>query len=277
MYISQPALSKTLQRFEEGIGLKLFYRSNQGVTLTAEGEYLFSTLEPLYNNIDKTISTAKNISDALPRTLHIVEPATYDASPDFGEVKTFVRNFEEKYPDVVLLESLCDFTDLRRSLEFGDAHLAITQDFAIVAMKGISYKAVSSFRLNLAMASDHPLAVYDELMPELASQYTFYRVPALGEDEDRRLTIERCHKVGIEPKAIEFVPNFPTLFHKIRSKKGISICGRFAFAESSDAVKYIQLKDLDDLSTVVVAWRTDNLSPEAKSLVQLIPGDVVNA
>jgi DNA-binding transcriptional LysR family regulator len=99
MYITQSALSKTLQRFEEGIDLKLFHRNNRGVELTPEGECLYSTLEPLYTNIDKAVSMAKSVSRKHPKTLSIIEPSTYDAAEDFDEVKRYVRHFEEKYPN----------------------------------------------------------------------------------------------------------------------------------------------------------------------------------
>jgi DNA-binding transcriptional LysR family regulator len=276
MYITQPALSKTLQRFEEGIGLKLFHRNNQGVSLTPEGEYLYSTLEPLYTNIDKTISMAKSISRKPPKTLRVIEPSSYDAAEDFDEVKRYVRLFEEKHKDVILVESLADFPELRRSLMYGENHLAVTQSFALVKMQGISYKRVSKFRMYLAMSCDHPLAARDEIIPEALSEEVFYRVAVSDEDEDRLFTLERSRHYGFEPKQIEFVPNFVTLLHKIKTKKGLSICGKFAYADKANEVKYMLLDGYDDNSHVVVAWRTGFLSREAENLIALIPGDPVS-
>jgi DNA-binding transcriptional LysR family regulator len=59
LYASQPSLSKTLKRFEEGVGMRLFKSSNQGMALTSDGEYLYSVLEPLYKTIDKSIQFAQ--------------------------------------------------------------------------------------------------------------------------------------------------------------------------------------------------------------------------
>jgi DNA-binding transcriptional LysR family regulator len=276
MYITQPALSKTLQRFEEGINLRLFYRNNQGVALTPEGEYLYSTLEPLYTNIDKTISMARAVSLKPPKTLRIIEPSTYDAAEDFDETKRYVRSFEEKYKDVILVESLGDFQELRRSLVYGETHLTVMQEFALVKMRGISYKRVSKFHLYLAMSCDHQLAIYDEVVPEALSKEILYKVAVLDEAEDRLLTLERSHLYGFEPKRIEFVSNFATLFHKIKTQKGISICGKFAYVDKANEVKYIALDKLDGNSNVVIAWRTGTLSREAEDLVALIPGATID-
>ena len=40
LYISQPAISKSINKLEEDLGVSLFYRANKGVTLTSDGEIL---------------------------------------------------------------------------------------------------------------------------------------------------------------------------------------------------------------------------------------------
>ncbi|MBQ8592445.1 MAG: LysR family transcriptional regulator [Lachnospiraceae bacterium] len=41
LYISQPAISKSINKLEQHLQLSLFYRTSKGVTLTAEGEILY--------------------------------------------------------------------------------------------------------------------------------------------------------------------------------------------------------------------------------------------
>ncbi len=45
LYISQPAVSKSIARLEESLNTTLFYRSSRGVTLTPEGELLCKHVE----------------------------------------------------------------------------------------------------------------------------------------------------------------------------------------------------------------------------------------
>ena len=42
LYISQPAISKSIQKLEESVNCKLFARSSRGVVLTDEGQLLFN-------------------------------------------------------------------------------------------------------------------------------------------------------------------------------------------------------------------------------------------
>lgn len=45
LYISQPAISKSIQKLEDNLNTTLFKRSSRGVTLTADGRDPFSAYE----------------------------------------------------------------------------------------------------------------------------------------------------------------------------------------------------------------------------------------
>ena len=51
LYISQPAISKSIQKLEENVGVKLFTRSSRGVTLTPEGELLFTHVKSAFETL----------------------------------------------------------------------------------------------------------------------------------------------------------------------------------------------------------------------------------
>lgn len=45
LFISQPAVSKSISKLEEDLGIVLFYRANKGITLTSFGEVLYKYLK----------------------------------------------------------------------------------------------------------------------------------------------------------------------------------------------------------------------------------------
>lgn len=51
LYISQPAISKSIQKLEENIGTPLFSRSSRGVTLTDEGEMLYEHVRSAFETL----------------------------------------------------------------------------------------------------------------------------------------------------------------------------------------------------------------------------------
>ena len=51
LYISQPAISKCIQKLEESVGCKLFSRSSRGVVLTDEGKLLYEHVSEAFETL----------------------------------------------------------------------------------------------------------------------------------------------------------------------------------------------------------------------------------
>lgn len=51
LYISQPAISKSIQKLEEGVGCRLFSRSSRGVVLTDEGKLLYDHVRTAFETL----------------------------------------------------------------------------------------------------------------------------------------------------------------------------------------------------------------------------------
>lgn len=275
LYISQPTLSKALQRFESGIGFQVFTRNNQGVSLTPQGEYLLGAMESLYSNMDKAIKTAKALTPDDRKTLRIVAPSSYDAADDYDVLKECVRNYLEKYPDISIVEQLCDFRDLHRQFEFGEIDIAFTHDFAVGSSPNTKFKYICEYTMHLAMSVNHPLAAYDTVQPDKLSELTFFAVSQLDEAETRERILRRCQSCGFTPRRIELLDNFPTLLHMLREKRGVSICGKFATMSHKD-IKYYPLDLESENAYVVVAWHTDRLTKQAKNFIDMLPNNPPN-
>ena len=51
LYISQPAISKSIQKLEESLNCKLFSRSSRGVVLTTEGNLLYGHVKDAFETL----------------------------------------------------------------------------------------------------------------------------------------------------------------------------------------------------------------------------------
>ena len=63
LFISQPAISKSLSKLEEGLDTKLFERTSKGVVLTSEGEVLYKHIESAFESITKGEDEIKKINE----------------------------------------------------------------------------------------------------------------------------------------------------------------------------------------------------------------------
>jgi DNA-binding transcriptional LysR family regulator len=276
MFISQPALSKILRRFEDGAGLRMFTRSNQGIALTREGEYLYRMLEPLYNNIDKAFRTAHALSEASANILRIIQPSAYDVAEDFDELRSIVREYEDRYPDIIILESLYDFKDLRRALEYGEADVVFAHDFSILDLPDIAYRRISEFHLYIAISGSHPIVADGKFRFDRLGGEVLYTVPHTDDLSEKDLMFDRCRRLGFIPKRVEFAPNFQTLLHMIGQSKGFGICGRFSHADGQGVydIRYFPLPPPMYQAHVGVAWYPKRLSRQARDFIAMLPDEM---
>ena len=104
LYISQPAISKSIQKLEESIGARLFERSSRGVTLTDAGELL-------YTHVKSAFETLTLGEDKLRRSIELgVGHLTIGVSSTLCKyvllpyLKEFIKQYKElkeKHPDAI--------------------------------------------------------------------------------------------------------------------------------------------------------------------------------
>lgn len=63
LFISQPAISKAIGKLEESLGTPLFTRNSRGVSLTAEGQVLFSHVSSAFDMLNRGENELKRIKD----------------------------------------------------------------------------------------------------------------------------------------------------------------------------------------------------------------------
>lgn len=96
LYISQPAISKSIQKLEESVGTKLFQRSSRGVTLTPEGELL-------YEHVKAAFETLNQGEEKLRRSIELgVGHLTIGVSSTLCKylLLPYLKEFIKKYPHI---------------------------------------------------------------------------------------------------------------------------------------------------------------------------------
>lgn len=102
LYISQPAISKSISKLEVSLGVSLFTRNSRGVQLTSEGDLLFHHTESAFEALSRGENELKRIKDFNIGHLRIGVSNTlckYILLP-------YLKGFIEKYPHVkITIES----------------------------------------------------------------------------------------------------------------------------------------------------------------------------
>lgn len=96
LYISQPAISKSIQKLEDNLGVRLFDRSSRGVTMTPEGELL-------YTHVKSAFETLTVGEDRLRRSIALgIGSLTIGASSTLCKyvLLPYLKEFIKQYPHI---------------------------------------------------------------------------------------------------------------------------------------------------------------------------------
>ena len=96
LYISQPAISKSIQKLEEGVGCKLFSRSSRGVVLTDEGKLL-------YDHVSSAFETLTLGEEKLKRSIELGD-VNVNAIEDYKEISERYQFLKTQHDDLIEAE-----------------------------------------------------------------------------------------------------------------------------------------------------------------------------
>lgn len=137
LYIAQPSLSATLTEFEEEIGVKLFHRSKQGISLTPEGENILPVMKQIIRQVDfiKNYNGERDEQEITGNIRFTIGPAV-----DFlyGE---FLQNAKNRFPKANIQISYNVTSSILSELNRNII------DFSISALEGVNNHNLSEQEL----------------------------------------------------------------------------------------------------------------------------------
>jgi DNA-binding transcriptional LysR family regulator len=165
LFVTQPAMSKTLNRLRNLLDDELFVRSSHGLTPTPKTLELEKPVNNILNQLTELMVSTQEFEPA--NTAAAISLATLGTSASVG-LPSFLNKLRVEAPHVMLLSQNLDARYEER-LRSGSL------DFAIVARKQfgddfITHKLMK-IRPVLYMRKDHPLAAVDRITLEQRRKY----------------------------------------------------------------------------------------------------------
>lgn len=136
LYISQPAISKSISKLEESLDIALFIRNSRGVTLTVEGQLLFEHISEAFSAISIGEKQIKRIKDFKIGKIRIGVSNTLCKYVLLPKLKEFVS----RYPHVMINISSQSTSSTESMLETGLLDLGVVA--ATSAKKSFSFQKI---------------------------------------------------------------------------------------------------------------------------------------
>ncbi len=218
LYISQPTLSYQIKTFEDEIGVKIFNRNGNGVSLTLAGKDFCTVLDQINKSLHKAIEHAQNINQIYSDEIRIC--MQYRSSLYY--LSDAIKLYKETHPEVIITPTFNDVENVELFLKHeNDVLFALEED--IQGVPGII--GFPLFVSNFYIISNHDdeLTKLDFVKPE----DLIGRTLIVGGKASKGL--KKIQKSLIENYDINYI-NSPihdaTLLH-IKSQNGICLAPGF--------------------------------------------------
>lgn len=263
--VSQPTLSIAIKKLEGELGISLFERSRQKVTVTPTGERIVEQAKTVIQETKNLVTMAELGKDPLGSMLSV--GAIYTVGPYL--FPRLVSNLQQIAPSMPLFIEESYTASLRVKLSSGELDaifVALPFTEADVVCREIYEEAFV-----VLMAEDHPLAQEKEVDPMAVAEH---RVLLLGEGHCfRDQVLEACPGLQqairsdyAQGHAVVEGSSLETLKHMVASGLGITVLPKTAadvvtYGERSLAVR--PFKEPVPKRTIALAWRASYPRPEA--------------
>ena len=258
MFISQPALSRSIASLETELGVPLLTRNHHSVALTPAGQLLASELPNLRKELERVTLLVRQTENGLMGHLNIgmLEGQQLDDS-----LQVTLKYFAQSLPLVEVSPVRLDEDELITGLEQGKLDLIFTLDHCLETMKNVQYLTLDSVNYCMVVPPDHPLAGRP-----VASLADFHRDTFIfsgsKSSPENRFLLNCCGKADFTPQT-KYVPDVRTKSLWIESGFGISIFNAENLCSHSANSRAIPLTDMPE-SRLVLAWKSNTTNPSVR-------------
>lgn len=160
LHLTQPALSRQVKDLEEELGVPLFVRGKNAVTLTDAGERFYDEAREVLARAEMAIVRVRG--EAHADVLRI----GYSPSATAGILPRVLERFQAERPRVRI--ELADLAppEMIRKASDGGLDVVITLESSVAKIAGFRWTPFRRMSLVLAMRPDHPLARLKRIPPK---------------------------------------------------------------------------------------------------------------
>ncbi|WP_010277115.1 LysR family transcriptional regulator [Paenibacillus senegalensis] len=251
LHIAQPALSRTIQRLEEDLGVPLFERKARQIRLNPFGKAFVRKAKAALHLLDEGRRELEDMAGLQKGRIHL-------AIMNMEQMREPLQSFLQENPDVhfqMFQLSMDDFQKVESNHEV-DYYLTSLP----IHQNGFQEIPLIREKLYLAVPHGHKYAHRKEIhLSEAADE------PFVGYKENsplRRMNDTLCYQAGFRPKMVCETDDPASIANLVRSGLGIAIVGGCKSAEDLNLVK-LPIRDTAGERIYRIAWHKDRYLSKA--------------
>jgi DNA-binding transcriptional LysR family regulator len=258
LHLAQQALSASVKRLEDQLGVALFVRTTRRVELTSAGEVLVEEAQAVMDAAAHALERVRLASEGRTGRITI---GFSTAAGGVAVVRDIIRTFAVGAPDVEIRTVEHDFSDPSAGL--ADGRVGVAFIFGPLPVDGLSVVTLLEEPRMLAVPPEHPLAGRDAVTAEDLGTLPWLQVPA-PRGPWPEFWFPRPAK-GRPGPTIRTADEWVTA---IESGRGVAFTMPTVMQNFTTArVRVMPVTDLPP-AAVLLAWRTANTDPLVAAFVE---------
>lgn len=263
--MTQPPLSRQIQKLEKSIGVQLFERDNRGVALTAAGSVFLADAVKLLELAEAAPSLARRVSSGSAGSVRI----GFTAASTFGLLGALLNEISGALPDIEIDLREMVTREQTASLISGEIDLGLARppfdedlfDSRLLYREPIMVAVPLGHRLALL---DRPVTAEDlqgeDLIMHSPTQARYFY--------DLVISLVSSHL-----NFVHTVSQILTMIFLVAAGRGVALVPQSATVLGIEGVEYIELGGLEtDPVELHVIWRRDARNPALHRVLDLIAG-----
>jgi LysR family transcriptional regulator for metE and metH len=223
LYVTQPALSHSIRKLEESLGLSIWNREGRSLRLTQGGEHLLSVANRLLPQLERAEQQLQRFAQGERGTLRI----GMECHPCYQWLLKIAAPFLKAWPDVDL--------DVIQKFQFGGIDALYGHDIDVLVTpdplkkQGLLFVPVFDYEQVLVVGKDHPLRRAKHVEPEQLADETLITYPV---SIDRLDVFSRfLTPAGISPKRHKWIETTDIILQMVACGRGVAALPRWLVKE----------------------------------------------
>ncbi len=233
LHLSQSALSHSVKKLEQRLGIELWQKEGRRLRLTAAGEYLLVFANRLLPQFEHAEQVLRQMAAGERGSLRI----GMECHPCYQWLLKIVGPYLKAWPDVDV--------DVKQQFQFGgmaalfghDIDLLVTPD--PLHKPGVVFTPVFSYEQVLVVAAKHPLASESYVRPEQLVDEVLISYPVPLERLD--VYTHFLMPAGLAPKRHKTIETTDIMLHTVAAGRGVAALPRWLVEEYAENLPIIPI------------------------------------
>ncbi len=214
-FTSQPALSKSIKKLEDDLGVRLFYRNLGGTELTEKGKELLFYIEEAYNNLVIAERSMKESENLEKGKINIGVPSQIGTFYVFD----FVSKFHELYPNIEITIISSSTGSLLKKLESHEIDFIIDSSPIEVSSDQVIVRSLTKVNNCFIVSSDNKLETCNiKSIKDLEKYPLILPIPGTS---NRKALDELFYKTGVKLSNVMNIHTSEMIIGAVKRNLGI--------------------------------------------------------